>query len=143
MVDKAEKTQHDIVSPSFRDLENSQRLAERKGARDLIASDQIEGTSVYRPNGDKIGKVHHFMVSKRSGQVEYIVLRFGGFLGMGEEFRPVPWDALDYDTELGGYVVAAGEGTLKNSPNYTSDREPTWDSAYAGQIYGYWGVPYI
>lgn len=70
MVDKAEKTQHDIVSPSFRDLENSQRLAERKGARDLIASDQVEGASVYRPNGDKIGKVHYFMVSKRSGQVE-------------------------------------------------------------------------
>lgn len=143
MVDTSQRSKHDIVSPSIQDLDNEERIAQRDEVNDLIASDRVEGTKVYRPNGDKIGKLHHFMVSKRSGQVEYAVLSFGGFLGMGEEFRPVPWDALDYETDLGGYVVSAEEDTLKNSPNYPADREPTWDRAYAGHVYGYWGVPYF
>lgn len=143
MVDTSQRSKHDIVSPSIQDLDNEERIAQRDEVNDLIASDRVEGTKVYRPNGDKIGKLHHFMVSKRSGQVEYAVLSFGGFLGMGEEFRPVPWDALDYETDLGGYVVSAEEDTLKNSPNYLADREPTWDRAYAGHVYGYWGVPYF
>ncbi len=143
MADTLGDTKHDIESPSFRDLKKSSPAGSRKGSNDLIASDRVEGTKVYRPDGEKIGKVHHFMVSKQSGKVEYAVLSFGGFLGMGEEFRPLPWDALDYDTELGGYVVSAEEDTFRNSPNYTSDREPNWDRDYAVEVYGYWGVPYF
>lgn len=143
MADTHGNTEHDIESPSMQDLEKSGRSASRMGSNDLIASDRVEGTTVYRPDGEKIGKVHHFMVSKQSGKVEYAVLSFGGFLGMGEEFRPLPWDALDYDTELGGYVVSAEEDTFKNSPNYTSDREPNWDRDYAAEVYGYWRIPYF
>ncbi len=143
MVDTSHSQKHDVVSPSLREMEKAQRSRVRDEVNDLIASDRVEGTKVFRPDGKKVGKVHHFMVSKQSGQVEYVVLSFGGFLGMGEEFRPVPWDALDYDTDLGGYVVSAEEDTLKNSPNYPVGREPTWDRAYAGHVYGYWGVPYF
>jgi len=31
-------------------------------------------------------------------------MSFGGFLGIGEKYHPLPWDALDYDTERGGYA---------------------------------------
>jgi len=51
---------------------------------ELIASNKVEGTEVYNRQGDHLGEVYNFMVNKRSGQVEYAVLSFGGFLGMGE-----------------------------------------------------------
>jgi hypothetical protein len=34
--------------------------------RDLIASDKVEGTSVYNQAGEKLGSVHNLMVDKRS-----------------------------------------------------------------------------
>ena len=32
-------------------------------------------------------------------------MSFGGFLGMGESYHPLPWKVLTYDTRQGGYVV--------------------------------------
>jgi hypothetical protein len=40
-------------------------------------------------------------VEKISGQVAYAVLQFGGFLGIGSDYYPIPWDSLKYDTSLG------------------------------------------
>jgi len=107
----------------------------------LVASDNVEGTMVFRPGGEKIGYIDHFMVDKRSGKVEYAVMSFGGFLGLGEELRPVPWSVLSYDTELDGYVVSAEEDTFRNSPYLEGGTVPAWDSAYQKRIYQYWGVP--
>ena len=127
---------------TVREMVDAGHAMERDEGKDLIASDRVEGTAVYRPDGEKIGRIHHFMVGKRNGRVEYAVLSFGGFLGMGAEHRPVPWEALDYDTGLGGYVVSADEDVLKASPTIDPADRLAWDRAFATQIYGYWGVPY-
>ena len=71
----------------------------------LIASDKVEGTSVINRDGHKIGRILNFMVNKQSGKVEYAVMSFGGFFGMGEEHYPIPWNQLDYDVEQRGFVV--------------------------------------
>ena len=31
------------------------------------------------------------------------MLSFGGFLGIGDDHYPLPWQSLKYDTNLGGY----------------------------------------
>ncbi|MGQ7830646.1 PRC-barrel domain-containing protein [Altererythrobacter sp. Z27] len=138
----AQTKQQDIVSPSMRDLRDQRKGELSDPDHDLIASDRVEGTKVFRPGGERIGKIDHFMVDKRSGQVEYAVMSFGGFLGLGEELRPLPWPALDYDRELGGYVVSAEDDIFRNSPFIEGASAPEWDSAYAKALYGYWGVPY-
>src|ERR1700709_96146 len=69
----------------------------------LIGSDKVEGTDVYGANNEKIGSVERLMIDKKSGQVSYAVLAFGGFLGMGEDLYPLPRNSLTYDTDLGGY----------------------------------------
>ena len=71
----------------------------------LIASDKVEGTAVYNRAGESLGSVYTVMIDKYSGQVAYAVMSFGGFLGIGERYHPLPWKALTYDTRLGGYVV--------------------------------------
>ena len=71
----------------------------------LIASNKVEGTAVYNRTGEHLGEVYNFMVDKYSGQVAYAVMSFGGFLGIGEKYHPLPWKVLTYDTSLGGYVV--------------------------------------
>ena len=74
--------------------------------------------------------MHNFMVNKRSGQVEYAVMSFGGFLGMGESYHPLPWKSLTYDTRQGGYVVDIDKNKLQAAPSYKAGEEPTYDRAY-------------
>jgi len=57
----------------------------------LIDSDKMEGTEVYRSDGDKVGTIERVMINKRSGQVAYAFMSFGGFLGIGEDYYPLPW----------------------------------------------------
>lgn len=108
----------------------------------LIASDKIEGTAVYGADGDRLGSVHNFMVDKQSGRVEYAVLSFGGFLGIGEEYHPLPWDQLSYDTAKGGYVVSLTRDQLQDAPRYRAGEEPAYSRSYGQQVHGYYGSNY-
>ena len=108
----------------------------------LIASSKVEGTAVYSRDGDKLGSVHNFMVDKRSGKVEHAVMSFGGFLGIGDEYHPLPWDQLTYDTDQGGYVVDLTKEQLEGGPRYRAGEEPPYDRAYGQEVYGYYGSTY-
>jgi hypothetical protein len=48
----------------------------------LIGSDKVQGTAVYRSNGEKVGNIARVMIGKQSGKVGYAVMSFGGFLGI-------------------------------------------------------------
>ena len=106
----------------------------------LIASNKVEGTAVYGSDGDKLGHVYNFMVDKRSGKVEYAVLGFGGLFGMGENYHPLPWNSLTYDTGKGGYVVNVSKDRLQGGPSYRANEEPAYDRDYGRRINDYYGV---
>jgi len=109
---------------------------------DLIASDKVEGTAVYNRKGERLGTVYNFMVNKRSGQVAYAVMSFGGFLGIGDSYHPLPWNVLTYDTGLGGYVVDLSRDQLQGGPSYSASETPNWsDQTYTSRINQYYGAP--
>jgi sporulation protein YlmC with PRC-barrel domain len=108
----------------------------------LIASDKVEGTEVYNSKGEHLGSVHNFMVDKLTGQVAYAVMSFGGFLGIGERYHPIPWRKLTYDTRMGGYVVDIDRATLERAPSYTLEESPWADPRYGRDIYDYYNVPW-
>ena len=57
----------------------------------LIAADKVQGTDVFSNGGDRLGSVHDLMIDKQTGQVAYAILSFGGFLGVGSSYHPLPW----------------------------------------------------
>jgi sporulation protein YlmC with PRC-barrel domain len=87
----------------------------------LVSSEDVEGTNVYGPDGSKVGEVDHLMIEKQSGRVTYAVMSFGGFLGLGNDHYPMPWGALRYNTDLGGYQTNVTEAQLKGAPAMTND----------------------
>ncbi|MGF9764805.1 PRC-barrel domain-containing protein [Microvirga sp. 0TCS3.31] len=105
---------------------------------DLIASNKVEGTAVYNRQGEKLGEVYNFMVGKRSGEVGYAIMSFGGFLGIGQKYHPLPWNALTYDTSKKGYVVDADKNRLMKAPNYAAGEEPFSRPEYGQQVRDYW-----
>jgi hypothetical protein len=106
----------------------------------LIGSDKVQGTAVYDRDGARIGTIHNFMVDKRSGKAEYAVMSFGGFLGMGQTYYPLPWQMLDYDTDLGGFRVEMDEEDLDHAPSFRAGGEPEFDDQYGRQVHSYYGL---
>ena len=117
-------------------------VAQTTGAREttsLIGSDKVEGTSVYRSNGESVGTIQRVMLDKRSGKVAYAVMSFGGFMGIGEDYYPLPWNRLTYNERLGGYEVNISEPQLKNAPKYGQHQNWDWTDQRARQIDTYYG----
>jgi hypothetical protein len=107
----------------------------------LIGSDKVEGTSVYGADETQIGSIERVMIDKRSGKVSYAVLSFGGFLGIGDDHYPLPWEALKYDIKLGGYRTGITEKQLQGAPKYGSDTDWNWgDQTRTRGVDDYYGV---
>jgi hypothetical protein len=111
---------------------------------DLISSDKVEGTAVYNRQGEKLGSIYTLMIDKISGKVVYAVMSFGGFLGIGDRYHPLPWSVLTYDTRQGGYAVDLDRSVLEGAPTYGSTETPNWaDRRWGEQVHRHYGVrPY-
>jgi sporulation protein YlmC with PRC-barrel domain len=109
----------------------------------LISSERVAGTTVYNTAGEELGSIHDLMLDKKSGNVAYAVMSFGGFLGFGDKYHPLPWSLLKYDTGKGGYVVNLDKQQLEGAPSYEADVEPEWGQNYDDKIYSYYDAkPY-
>ena len=106
----------------------------------LIAAEKVNGTNVYNLAGDKLGSIDDIMIDKVSGRAIYAVMSFGGFLGMGEKFHPLPWAKLKYDAQKGGYVVNLDKKVLEDAPYYDSDRDFAWTPDYGRKVDNYYGT---
>jgi hypothetical protein len=129
------------VRCSFISTKEVHMALESKEQGNLIGSDKVEGTAVYGADNTKIGSIERVMIDKTSGKVSYAVLSFGGFLGIGDDHYPLPWQSLKYDTNLGGYITGITETQLKGAPKYGNDNTWNWsDPAQARSVNDYYGV---
>ena len=112
--------------------------AETRETTSLIGSDKVEGTAVYGADHEKIGSIQRVMIDKISGKVAYAVLSFGGFLGMGEDYYPVPWATLKYDTNLGGYVLGLTRDELEHAPKYLQEQGWNWPRENDRRVYDFY-----
>lgn len=106
---------------------------------DFVDSDDVIGTNVYGPDGDHIGSVEKLVFEKSKGQIAYAVISFGGFLGMGENYYPIPWGKLRYDPNLEGFQIDITEEQLKQAPSYERGMAYDWSDENSRKVYGYYG----
>lgn len=111
---------------------------EKRETSNLIASDKVEGTEVYGPKGEHVGEIERVMIDKITGKVAYAVMSFGGFLGIGEDYYPVPWAMLTYDTNLGGYRTGISREQLDKAPRFNETGRWDWNRENDQRIHDYY-----
>ena len=107
----------------------------------LIESNRVEGTPVYSPQGKQVGSIHHLIIEKVSGKVVYAVMSFGGFLGFGSHEHTIPWEKLNYDTQLGGFRTDITPEELSGAPVVSGDERDWWDRRREQDLHDHWKVP--
>jgi sporulation protein YlmC with PRC-barrel domain len=115
------------------------------GHTTAIRAKKVIGTSVKDTKGDKIGVVEDLVLDKQTNTILFAVVGFGGVLGMGEKFHPLPWAVLNYDEDEDAYVVPYSQEELKAAPADTiteltaNDGVPYRDQSYAFyRVEQYW-----
>jgi sporulation protein YlmC with PRC-barrel domain len=110
----------------------------------LMGAETLVGNDVFNRDSVDLGDIKEIMLDMRSGRVSYAVLSFGGFMGIGEKFFAVPWQALKLDTENKRFVLDVSKDQLESAPGFDKDHwpdmaDPTWEKS----IHAHYGTrPY-
>ena len=117
-------------------------MAQRAESTDAISAKKVLGTSVKDAAGEKIGHIEDIILDKLSNNIVFAIVGFGGFLGVGEMYHPIPWMSLKYDEREGGYVVPFSREMLEQAPADSIEALVAGNAvAYRDRTYEYYHAP--
>lgn len=110
-----------------------------------LTSSSIIGDSVENPEGEDLGKIDELMINLETGTIEYVVLEFGAFLGMGGKLFAIPFKELKLDPVREIFILNRDKDYLKNAPGFDKDHWPetndpdNYSDGYYNNVGTYWG----
>ena len=105
-------------------------------------AEALIGRTVENSNGDNLGEINNVIINEK-GDVVAVVIGVGGFLGIGDKYHPLPWSALTYDEQQGGYVVDIDRSRLEGAPAYSAAETSAWDDpGFGRRVTDYYEEPY-
>ena len=106
----------------------------------LTTFNSVLGDLVTTVDGDGLGTLDDILLDLKNGRVAYAIVSSGGFMGKGERFYPVPWDAMSRDTDRHCFVLKTEKRSFLNAPSFDKRQwQSALDSALRhglNQIYG-------
>ena len=107
---------------------------------DIVKATSVVDVKVIGKNKENLGKIEDIMIEKLSGKVRYVVLSFGGILGMGEKLFALPWRAISYEPAEEAFILNIDKETLKDAPGFAKDHWPNMaDPLWKKSIESYFG----
>jgi sporulation protein YlmC with PRC-barrel domain len=127
---------HDKTEPTAQSTPQISKDALKDQVPFCHKASEINGTKIRNAQGEDLGKVDDLLIDPESGAIEYAVVSFGGFLGMGNKLFAVPFDRLEAPqvpegSKLAHFTFNVDKSKLENAPNFDKDEwpditTPTW-----------------
>jgi sporulation protein YlmC with PRC-barrel domain len=124
-------------------FEKDNQTGENQGAilpnlkgRYLTAS-SLEGDKVVNDKGEHLGEIKEIMLDLDGGKIDYFVIEFGGFLGLGVKYFAIPFRLLKLDAVNKRFIFNQSRESLKNAPGFDMDHWPDTNLHFE-DVYSYW-----
>jgi sporulation protein YlmC with PRC-barrel domain len=109
--------------------------------RQTLSATTLKDQDVVNGANEDIGTIEDFMIDLESGRVNYAVLSFGGFLGMGDKLFAVPYEALRIDPENERFVLDVPKERLEKAPGFEKSDWPEFgDDKWTREVHSHWGT---
>lgn len=106
-----------------------------------MGASTLIGNDVFNDEDEDLGEIREIMLDMHTGRVDYAVLSFGGFLGMGEKLFAVPWAALELDTTSRCFVLRVSKARLESAPGFDKQHWPDMaDPEWAKDVHQFYGT---
>jgi len=128
------------MSTHVNDRNRGETAAHYGGA---LSANMLIGDPVVNRKGEKLGKIEDLVIHPKGFCIEYAVVSFGGFLGMGDKRFAVPLEAMKLSPEEREFILDVEKERLKTAPGFDKDKWPDLSKRDFGQaVYGFYGCSY-
>ncbi len=106
----------------------------------IIEASTLKGTDVKNLTNENIGEIKDLMINLETGNVEYAVLSFGGFMGIGDKHFAVPVQALNFSANDNEIKMDIDKDRLENAPGFDKNNWPREASPeFTQSVYNHYG----
>jgi sporulation protein YlmC with PRC-barrel domain len=102
-----------------------------------LTARSIIGDKVFNDKDESMGYIKDIMINIIAGKIEYYVVEFGGFLGIGIKYFAIPFDLLQVDPSRRAYIFNQSREALEKAPGFDMDHWPE-TNIHLDQVYSYW-----
>ncbi len=85
----------------------------------FVPATEIKGSRVVNVKEENLGKIEEVMIDSEQGRIAYVVLSFGGLLGMGNKLFAIPWESLEYNR--GDYILRLDKSILEKAEGFDEE----------------------
>jgi sporulation protein YlmC with PRC-barrel domain len=110
---------------------------------------KLIGADVENPQGQDLGDIKDVIIDGQTGRVAYVVIAFGGLMGLGDKYFAVPFEALRAEPgqkpgDRERYLLNVDTERMKNAPGFDQNNWPNMtDRTWGSQVYKYYELkPY-
>ncbi len=110
----------------------------------FLTAGSIIGDKVTNNQNEDMGKIHDIMLDIRTGNIEYYVIEFGGFLGIGEKFFAIPFHLLTIDPDKKVFRFHEKREVLEKAPGFDKSHWPETNehhTEYVNMSWSFWDNP--
>jgi sporulation protein YlmC with PRC-barrel domain len=105
----------------------------------VIRLSELMSFDVTNSEGEDLGAIEDLMLDWRQDRIVYMILSFGGFLGLGEKWFPIPLDRVRLDPIEQRIIFDVEPETLESAPGFDEAELPdTGDANWDEDIYNFW-----
>jgi sporulation protein YlmC with PRC-barrel domain len=110
----------------------------------VVKSKNVVNKCVKNLSKENLGEINEMILDKKTGQVAYLVLESGAFLGLGGKLFALPWNSVNYNADDDCFILNIDNEKLKNAPGFDKDHWPDMaDRTFGMSISKYYGIqPY-
>lgn len=104
----------------------------------FLSANKMKGEKVINLNGDDLGKIEDVMIDQEEGKIAYVVIKFGGFLGIGDKEFAIPWEALTGGQGGSPFTLKINREVLEKAEGFDTGKLPS-SREQLSKTYNYYG----
>jgi len=102
-----------------------------------LTASSIIGDKVRNKQDEHMGEIKDIMIDLTTGSIEYMVIEFGGFLGIGIKYFAIPYRLFQIDPDKKIFVLNQPKETLEKAPGFSTFHWPE-TNIHLEEIHSYW-----
>jgi sporulation protein YlmC with PRC-barrel domain len=105
-----------------------------------LTATSIIGDKIENLQGEHLGKIKDLMIDLQGGGITYVVIEYGGFLGIGDKLFAIPFKAIQLDQVNRRFTLNIDQALFEKAPGFDKNHWPATNShQYFQDVTSYWG----